>query len=162
MPSRIIDDGQLPLEDITEELHLCFSDPSRLSSFIYCDSDEFSFSESYQVILVTTKNQLCLEPEMRVPDLVLPPPRVDNHSGVFFVLSLNRPDAIYCGVRVAIQFENDERFSGGFVIEGGPRPVEIYRYEMILTPPGNGRPIAGMVYDSQTTDIFYVVTKMKY
>ncbi len=151
-----------PLDDITEELgDQCSpirSEPTRLR---YCYVDEFSFSDSYKIIRVTTKNELCLEPDMRVPGMVLPPTDVKRIAGVTFLLSINPPDHTYCAFRLTIQFGNREWFQGLLVAEGGPRgPIE--RYELVVTSPENGRPIAGMLYDSKTTEIFYLVTRMIY
>ena len=54
------------------------------------------------------------------------------------------------------------RFFAEFFFEDfGPRP-EYHRYDATLTYPKSGRPIAGMIYDRETTEIFYLVTKMIY
>lgn len=150
-----------PLDDITEELGDQCSPLRSEGGIRYCYVDEFSFSGSYKIIRVTTKNELCLEPDMRVPGMVLPPTEVKRIAGVTFLLSINPPAHTYCAFRLTIQFGNGERFHGLLVAEGGPRgPVE--RYELVITSPENGRPIAGMIYDTKTTEIFYLVTRIIY
>ena len=158
VPSRIIEDDQIPLEDITEELGgACFSYRSR-SSHTYCSVEDFSFSDSYEIILVTTSHQLCETPGLASPRII------EKVAGVYFIISPNIAGSNYCAFRLTVQFENGERvFFGALVLWGGPRPEDVQRrYDFDLTHPMNGRPIAGMIYDRETDEISYIVTRMIY
>lgn len=153
---------QSSLDDITEELDgKCIPISGQELQFTYCYTDEFSFSESYEIVLAGTRDDRCLEREMRVPEMVLPPTDVRKIGRVTFLLSAAPPDYTYCGLRLTVQFANGERLHGFLVAEGGPRrPSE--RYWLLLTIPENGKPITGMVYDSETTEIFLIVTRLRY
>lgn len=156
IPSRIIDDDQL--EDITEELRgSCFSSLSRLGH-TYCSVREFSFSDSYEIILVTTSHQLCETPALASPRII------EKVAGVYFIISPNIAGSNYCAFRLTVEFENGERvFFGALVLRGGPRPEDVqHRYNFHLTHPMNGRPVAGMIYDRETDEILYLVTRMNY
>ena len=142
MPSRIIDDDLLPLEDITRELDLCFFQRAR-SSFISCNTDEFSFSDSYGVIYAGRGYQICASER-----------RVEKISDVFFTISGN-PVPSLCAFRLTVQFEDGEIFSRSLVLEGGPRYVND-GYELVLANPGNNMPIAGIIHDHEAGDVFYI------
>ncbi len=147
MPSRIIEDDLLPLEDITKELDLCFFQRAR-SSFISCNRDEFSFSDSYGVIYAGWGESICQGGR-----------RVEKISDVYFTFSGNTPGI--CKFRLTVQFEDGEIFVGGVLIEGGPRRDRT-RYELMLANPGNNMPIAGIIYNHETEEVFYIVTKLTY
>lgn len=148
MPSRIIEDDLLPLEDITKELDLCFFMRAQSSRFISCNTDEFSFSDSYGVVYAGRGHQICASER-----------RVEKISDVFFTFSRNTPGL--CAFRLTVQFEDGEIFVGGVLIEGGPRRDRT-RYELMLANPGNNMPIAGIIYDHETEEVFYIVTKLTY
>jgi len=137
----------LVLMDITKELDLCFFQRAR-SSFISCNRDEFSFSDSYGVIYAGWGGRICQGGR-----------RVEKISDVFIMFS-EIPDPSRCSFRLTVQFEDGEIFSRKVDLERRPRPVP--RYELVLANPGNNMPIAGIIYDHETEDVFYIVTKLTY
>ncbi len=142
------------LPDITEEVSQCFSESQAFprNDFTYCIVDEFTFSESYgQYILAGTFDQLCSTPERKI----------ERIAGVTFTLEPGTVVPTFCSYRVIIQFGNGERFTGGLLLNGGPRPPP-ERYQLHLANPGSGRPIAGYVYDTETHETFYLVTRRLY
>lgn len=141
----------LVLVDITQELvGQCSPGNSLLSEFMYCYVDEFSFSDSYGVIYAGRGYQICASEG-----------RVEKISDVFFTFS-HTSSAGYCGFRLTVQFEDGEIFFRGVVLEGGPRPEKVTRYELVLANPGNNMPIAGIIYDHETEEVFYIATKSRY
>ncbi len=119
------------------------------SRFISCNTDEFSFSDSYGVIYAGRGYQICASER-----------RVEKISGVYITFSGNTPR--FCAFRLTVQFEDGEIFVGGVLLEGGPRRVDRTRYELMLANPGNNMPIAGIIYDQETEEVFYIVTKLTY
>ncbi len=142
-------DGLLPLVDITKELDLCFFQRAR-SSFISCNRDEFSFSDSYGVIYAGWGGAHAICQGGR---------RVEKISDAFIMFS-GTPDPSRCSFRLTVQFEDGEIFSRKVDLDRGPRPVP--RYELVLANPGNNMPIAGIIYDHEKEDLFYIVTKLTY
>jgi len=140
-----------------QELNDCVFRPS--PEFTHCSLDEFSFSDSYyEIVPAGTVDQLCDSER-----------RIERIAGVVFILSPKPdPGRVHCGFSLTIQYrEGDsffgrkgEIFFGGATLKGGPRPSEIHRYILLLTNPGSNSPIAGIVYDHEALEVYYMVTVM--
>ncbi len=139
-----------------QELNVCIFRAS--PAFTHCSLDEFSFSDSYyEIVPAGTVDQLCNSER-----------RIKRIAGVVFTLSPNPdPGRVHCGFRLTIQYREGESFFGrkgeiffgGATLVGGPRPSEIHRYILLLTNPGSNSPIAGIVYDHEALEVFYMVTR---
>lgn len=149
------------LADITEELSECYRNP--MSSPFHCAVDEFSFSrDSYEI----------LETGHRQCEQGIPPDPLPEHSNPSKVLRLGQVNFLlesdsfpypnlhddHCEYNITIHYrQTGAPLSGHF-----PFQFSDSRYDFTLTRPITGRPIAGMIYDNETNQMFYLLTKMIY
>ena len=150
----------------------CFSD-KQLSELKFrgrtttgCNLDSFEPSSSVYH-LAKTQAALC---HLGDPiENVSGPPELKRVGGVSFILSSEVfPESewhnYHCAYNITVKFRNGEfvQFEFSFNQNTGPfriKESDYPRYEARLTIVERGRPIAGMIHDTETNEMYYLVTK---
>ncbi len=182
-PSQIL--SQTPLENISRpklasDLLLslksdfpdCFSDKNlqyfKFQNVTGCTVDKLNFDryeiKNHSIIGHALSIPHCLDVRQRI---VKHPPRVERVGNVTFLLAsesfpLPEEHHYHCAYYVTIQFGDGGYVWSEFIFLDecwSSDPKCERRYTVLLTNPRQGRPVAGLAYDSQEQMLYFLVSK---